>query len=68
MTIKLVGARELFAGHEPNECGEHALGLRRAWCHICTEWCYPHAPCKGCELPQLRAELERARAENAGDR
>ena len=26
------------------------------------EWCYPDAPCRGCELPVLRAEVERLRA------
>jgi hypothetical protein len=25
------------------------------------EWCYPDAPCRGCELPVLRAEVERLR-------
>lgn len=49
-----------FEGHEPRECGEHrTVGAHRAWCHDCTEWCYPNGPCKGCELPQLRAEVAR---------
>lgn len=52
-----------FEGHAGRECGEHRTTGHRAWCHGCTEWCYPDAPCKGCELLQLRtrvAELETA--------
>lgn len=48
-----------FEGHTPSECGEHrTVGPHRAWCHDCHEWCYPDSPCKGCELPQLRAEVK----------
>ena len=51
---------ENFEGYSPRECGEHrTVGTHRAWCHECAEWCYPELPCKGCELPQLRAENER---------
>jgi hypothetical protein len=51
-----------FEGHKGSECGEHrTVGAHRAWCHACHEWCYPDGPCKGCELPQLRAEIERLR-------
>jgi hypothetical protein len=46
-----------FTGHTERECGEHRTTGPRAWCHECCEWCYPEEPCKGCELPQLRAHL-----------
>jgi len=49
-----------FEGHEPRECGEHrTVGSHRAWCYDCGEWCYPQSPCARCELPALRAEVER---------
>jgi hypothetical protein len=48
-----------FEGHPDRECGEHRTLGGRAWCHDCTEYCYPGGPCKGCELPQLRAENAR---------
>lgn len=51
-----------FEGHDGRECGEHRTTGQRAWCHGCSEWCYPDQPCKGCELPQLRAEVERLQA------
>lgn len=51
-----------FTGHSGRECGEHRSTGPRAWCHDCTEWCYPEAPCRGCEIPQLRVELDTARA------
>jgi hypothetical protein len=47
-----------FEGHPDRECGEHRTTGERAWCHGCQEWCYPDSPCKGCELPQLRSQLE----------
>lgn len=38
-----------FQGHESSPCGEHrTVGEHRAWCHACTEWCYPTMPCLGC--------------------
>jgi hypothetical protein len=49
---------ELFAGHFPRECGEHrTVGPHRAWCHDCSEWCYPDGEmaCKGCRIPVLEA-------------
>lgn len=52
-------ADEIFEGHLPRECGEHRTTGGRAWCFGCSEWCYPEQPCKGCELPMLRARLER---------
>jgi hypothetical protein len=49
-----------FEGHEGRECGEHrTVGSHRAWCHDCTEWCYPELPCRGCKIPQLEAELQK---------
>ena len=45
----------LFDGHPDRECGEHRTLGRRAWCHDCSEYCYPGTGgCKGCELPYLR--------------
>ena len=46
-------------GVEQRECGEHQSTGRRAWCFGCTEWCYGDIPCRGCELPGLRAEIKR---------
>lgn len=54
---------ERFEGHEGRECGDHDSTGRRAWCSWCTEWCYPHAPCKGCEMPALRKRCEQAEAD-----
>lgn len=52
---------EAFHGHDNRECGEHrTVGSHRAWCHDCSEWCYPTIPCKGCELPILRTALRDA--------
>jgi hypothetical protein len=53
-----------FTGHPGRECGEHRTTGQRAWCHSCTEWCYPDGPCKGCEMPQLRARVAELEAEN----
>lgn len=55
-----------FDGHENRECGDHHSTGRRAWCFACSEWCYPRIPCRGCELPALRAELDERKA--AADR
>lgn len=49
-----------FEGHQPRDCGEHrTVGAHRAWCHDCSEWCYPRIDmaCKGCEIVQLRERL-----------
>jgi hypothetical protein len=46
-----------WAGAEERECGDHYTSGNRAWCGDCSEWCYPQIPCKGCELPVLRARL-----------
>lgn len=44
-----------FIGFEDRECGEHrTVGDYRAWCHDCTEWCYPSSPCVRCEIVGLR--------------
>ena len=50
-----------FEGHNNRECGEHrTVGSHRAWCHDCTEWCYPEIPCRGCKIPQLELALTEA--------
>lgn len=56
-----------WEGAAENECGEHRTTGGRAWCFACQEWCYRSLPCRGCELPPLRAELaaERERADKA---
>lgn len=51
---------ERFEGHVGRECGEHRTLGARAWCHDCSEYCYPDGPCRGCEIPQLRAQAARA--------
>ena len=51
-----------FEGHPDRECGLHRTTGGRAWCFTCSEWCYPSQPCAGCELPQLRATVERLQA------
>jgi hypothetical protein len=47
-----------FAGHANRECGDHHSTGHRAWCFNCSEWCYEDIPCKGCELPSLRAAVQ----------
>lgn len=55
-----VDERPNFEGHVERECGDHrTVGPHRAWCFDCTEWCSATAPCKGCEVPQMRAEISR---------
>lgn len=57
-----------FIGYTGRECGEHrTVGEHRAWCFGCTEYCYPGGlagagPCKGCELPMLRLQVEQLTA------
>jgi hypothetical protein len=47
-----------WEGFEQRECGEHrTVGSHRAWCFEDSEWCYPTIPCRGCELPVLRARI-----------
>lgn len=56
-----------FTGHPSRECGEHrTVGAHRAWCHDCSEWCYPGTPCRGCEMPQLREQIATLTAERDG--
>lgn len=44
-------AQMCFVGHNPRQCGEHrTVGDHRAWCHDCSEWCYPTQPCRSCLL------------------
>src|SRR5688572_11715422 len=47
-----------LGGSPVRECGEHNITKHRAWCFVCSEWCYPNIPCKGCELPHLRMMYE----------
>ena len=57
-----------FHGHDERECGDHrTVGPHRAWCFDCSEWCYPMAACKGCELPMLRAQAPEERHVNPED-
>lgn len=49
-----------WEGEPERECGDHRTVGRRAWCHTCSEWCYPLTPCKGCELPILRTAFGEA--------
>ena len=46
-----------WEGFAKRECGEHRTTGQRAWCFDCHEWCYETIPCKGCELPILRARI-----------
>jgi uncharacterized C2H2 Zn-finger protein len=59
--MELKDESDNFEGLTDRECGEHRTTGPRAWCHDCTEWCYPEQPCRGCELPKLRTEIERLR-------
>lgn len=54
-------SRGNFVAFAKRECGEHRTTGRRAWCLHCSEWCSPSLPCRGCELPALRRELENTR-------
>lgn len=45
---------DLYAGLEPRDCGEHRTVGERARCFDCSTWCYPDAPCPGCEVVGLR--------------
>lgn len=48
-----------WEGFTERECGDHRTTGGRAWCFDCSEWCYKHVPCKGCEVPRLRDVLDR---------
>ena len=48
-----------FEGHSPRECGEHrTLGVHRAWCFDCSEYCYPSTPCVRCERAMIILKLD----------
>jgi hypothetical protein len=51
---------ERWEGFAERECGEHRTLGGRAWCYDCSAYCYPEAPCPGCELPVLRSRAEAA--------
>lgn len=51
-----------WGGRDDRECGEHRPTINRAWCFDCSEWCYPHSPCVRCEVPELRAIIDKARS------
>jgi len=54
-----------FQGFEQRECGDHrTVGAHRAWCHDCTEWCYPDYPCVRCEIGAIRQSGRYARTRN----
>src|SRR5690349_7101429 len=46
-----------WEGYAERECGDHRTTGGRAWCFSCSEWCYERIPCRGCEMPLLRALL-----------
>lgn len=53
----------LFAGHGSG--AEHRTTGQRAWCHECSEWCYPHDPCgqpKCCAAHTDNSDWDAARA------
>lgn len=52
--------KRFFRGHEDRICGEHHTTGARAWCFSCTTWCYPdfEMACPGCQVPELRKQLE----------
>lgn len=53
-----------WEGHDVRECNEHRTVGQRAWCFDCSEWCSVYAPCKGCELPILRARIVELEGDN----
>lgn len=46
-----------WEGRQLSTCGEHRTVGYRAWCHNCSEWCYPQAPCYGCNQVDVDALL-----------
>ena len=56
---------EFLNEHTPGGCNHWpgdqasppAKGGSREWCYDCTEWCYHHAPCFGCDARATLAEL-----------
>lgn len=47
---------ETWLGRAERTCGEHYSTGSRAWCTDDMTWCYPHAPCSGCETEQERID------------
>ena len=46
--------KPLFTGHiEPEQ--HRTVGSHRAWCHACSEWCYPamERACAHCQVPAI---------------
>lgn len=37
-----------YTGMADRQCGDHRTTGQRAWCHDCSEWCYPTSPCVRC--------------------
>jgi hypothetical protein len=60
MLVEVRDERGNFEGFEGRECGDHrTVGDYRAWCFDCVTWCYPEAPCPGCEhLEEQRDEYK----------
>lgn len=56
--LNKAAATKHWEGEPHRECGEHRTTGQRAWCFSCSEWCYPNLPCRGCEIPKMRAALE----------
>jgi len=50
-----------FHGHRDPD--NHRTVGRRAWCHTCTTWCYPHHGCLCCNEPAYDWLLAEARWE-----
>ena len=50
-----------FKGLPERVCGDHFTTGQRAWCFDDSEWCFPNAPCRGCEIPGIREENDRMR-------
>ncbi len=47
---------ESYLGRAERTCGEHHSTGARAWCFDDQTWCYPSAPCSGCETEQERID------------
>lgn len=48
VSAPIVDENECFHGFQARDCGEHRTVGTRAWCHDCSEWCYPSTPCARC--------------------
>jgi hypothetical protein len=68
----VVDERGYYLSRAERYCAEHrTVGSHRAWCHDCSEWCYPangaedvleSMACTGCTTPVMEAEVRRLRA------